>query len=126
MPSPNSSPSRIWLPFCRKYSSIEWSPIGCPTGCVALCYDKTLPGMRLFLQIIRICIMVRPSAGGARMRNIGLAFIVAGSLLAGMPSVHAAGDLSKQEPIEVVVELGKPGHHAFIPNKLRFETGKLY
>ena len=60
------------------------------------------------------------------MRNIGLAFIVAGSLLAGMPSVHAAGDLSKQEPIEVVVELGKPGHHAFIPNKLRFETGKLY
>ena len=40
--------------------------------------------------------------------------------------VHAAGDLSRQEPIEVTVELGTPGHHAFTPNKLRFETGKLY
>ena len=39
----------------------------------------------------------------------------------------AAGDLSRQEPIEVTVELGKPGQqHAFTPSKLRFETGKLY
>ena len=38
----------------------------------------------------------------------------------------AAGDLSRQTPIEVVVELGKPGNHGFFPNKLRFETGKLY
>jgi uncharacterized cupredoxin-like copper-binding protein len=38
----------------------------------------------------------------------------------------AAGDLSRQEPIEVTVELGKPGQHAFAPSKLRFETGKLY
>ena len=38
----------------------------------------------------------------------------------------AAGDLSKQTPIEVTVELGKPGHHAFVPNQLKFETGKLY
>jgi uncharacterized cupredoxin-like copper-binding protein len=26
----------------------------------------------------------------------------------------------------VKVELGKPGHHGFCPDKLRFETGKLY
>jgi uncharacterized cupredoxin-like copper-binding protein len=39
---------------------------------------------------------------------------------------HAAGDLSRQEPIEVTVDLGTPGKHAFIPDKLRFETGKLY
>ena len=39
---------------------------------------------------------------------------------------HAAGDLSRQEPIEITVELGNPGSHAFVPNKLRFETGKLY
>ncbi len=38
----------------------------------------------------------------------------------------AAGDLSRQEPIVITVELGKPGQHAFVPNKLRFETGKLY
>lgn len=39
----------------------------------------------------------------------------------------AAGDLTRQEPIEVVVELGRPdGRHAFEPNRLRFETGRLY
>jgi uncharacterized cupredoxin-like copper-binding protein len=39
----------------------------------------------------------------------------------------AAGDLSRQDPILVVVELGRPdGRHAFEPNRLRFETGKLY
>ena len=60
------------------------------------------------------------------MRAIGSAFIAAGLLFAFTPSIHAAGDLSRQEPIEVVVELGKPGQHVFVPNKLRFETGKLY
>jgi uncharacterized cupredoxin-like copper-binding protein len=39
---------------------------------------------------------------------------------------HSAGDLSRQEPIVVAVELGQPGQHAFTPDKLRFETGKLY
>src|SRR5262245_24664766 len=52
---------------------------------------------------------------------------VAGLLLAAsVSSVQAAGDLSRQEPIEVAVELGKPGQHVFVPNRLRFETGKLY
>lgn len=45
--------------------------------------------------------------------------------VAGSPA-HAAGDLSRQEPIEVVVDLGTPGRHVFVPNRLRFETGKLY
>jgi hypothetical protein len=47
-------------------------------------------------------------------------------LLAATTAAYAAGDLSRQEPIEITVELGKPGSHAFVPNKLRFETGKLY
>jgi uncharacterized cupredoxin-like copper-binding protein len=38
----------------------------------------------------------------------------------------AAGNLAGQEPIVVTVELGRPGEHVFAPNKLRFETGKLY
>ena len=38
----------------------------------------------------------------------------------------AAGDLSKQTPVEITVDLGSPGKHEFSPNKLRFETGKLY
>jgi uncharacterized cupredoxin-like copper-binding protein len=38
----------------------------------------------------------------------------------------AAGDLSRQNPIEVMVDLGQPGKHAFEPSRLKFETGKLY
>jgi uncharacterized cupredoxin-like copper-binding protein len=38
----------------------------------------------------------------------------------------AAGDLSKQTPIELTVDLGSPGKHEFAPKQLRFETGKLY
>lgn len=47
-------------------------------------------------------------------------------LIAATTPARAAGDMSRQEPIEVAVELGKPGQHAFVPNRLRFETGKLY
>ena len=40
---------------------------------------------------------------------------------------HAAGDLTKRDPIEVRVELGTAhGAHKFVPSDLRFETGKLY
>ncbi len=38
-----------------------------------------------------------------------------------------AADLSKQEPINVVVQLGnEQGEFVFKPDKLTFETGKLY
>jgi uncharacterized cupredoxin-like copper-binding protein len=52
-----------------------------------------------------------------------LALCLAGA--SGFPA-YAAGDLAKQNPIEVTVELGKPGQHVFVPDKLKFETGKLY
>jgi uncharacterized cupredoxin-like copper-binding protein len=51
-----------------------------------------------------------------------LALLLAASTTPG----RAAGNLAGQEPIEVTVELGKPGQHVFVPSKLRFETGKLY
>ena len=40
----------------------------------------------------------------------------------------AEGDLSKQEPITVRIDLGKDGveGHRFYPDTLTFETGKLY
>ena len=38
----------------------------------------------------------------------------------------AAGNLAGQDPIVVTVELGKPGKHIFVPDRLKFETGKLY
>jgi uncharacterized cupredoxin-like copper-binding protein len=46
--------------------------------------------------------------------------------LAAVPA-HAAGDLSRQEPIELVVDLGTPETpHAFSPSRIELETGKLY
>ncbi|MGQ0683709.1 hypothetical protein [Bradyrhizobium sp.] len=50
------------------------------------------------------------------------------ALLATAPAIEtrAAGNLASQEPITVTVELGKGSEHAFVPSKLRFETGKLY
>jgi len=41
-------------------------------------------------------------------------------------ALWSAGDLSRQNPIEVTVDLGKPGEHAFVPREIKFETGKLY
>ena len=38
----------------------------------------------------------------------------------------AAGDLSRQTPIEVTVSLGAGGKYEFAPKQLRLETGKLY
>ena len=57
-----------------------------------------------------------------RMISIAVVLIASGFATAAL----AAGNLAGQEPIVVAVDLGKPGHHSFVPNKLRFETGKLY
>ena len=48
------------------------------------------------------------------------------ALFVSFVSAWAAGDLSRQTPIELTVELGKLGEHVFVPNRLTFETGKLY
>ena len=50
---------------------------------------------------------------------------VAGALT-GTAAGYAAGNLAGQQPIEVTVDLGKPGQHSFVPNSIKFETGKLY
>ncbi len=55
--------------------------------------------------------------------------VIAGALAGaaiGSAAGYSAGDLSRQQPIEVTVDLGKPGQHVFVPNQLKFETGKLY
>jgi uncharacterized cupredoxin-like copper-binding protein len=48
------------------------------------------------------------------------------ALVLPLGTAEAGGDLSRQSPIDVTVELGRPGQHAFVPNRLTFETGKLY
>jgi uncharacterized cupredoxin-like copper-binding protein len=53
------------------------------------------------------------------------AFALVSAIALAAPA-YAAGDLSRQTPTEITVELGAPGKHAFMPNKLRFDTGKLY
>ncbi|MDB5383210.1 MAG: hypothetical protein JWO26_2842 [Rhodospirillales bacterium] len=53
---------------------------------------------------------------------------LAAAALLTLPNIaRAAGDLSRQAPDVVAVELGRPdGNHAFEPNRPRFETGRLY
>jgi uncharacterized cupredoxin-like copper-binding protein len=55
-------------------------------------------------------------------------FALGAAALVGVASgaALAAGDLSRQTPIEVTVDLGSPGKHEFTPRHLKFETGKLY
>jgi uncharacterized cupredoxin-like copper-binding protein len=60
------------------------------------------------------------------MRSILIVAVSAAFLATGIGGTGAAGDLSRQTPIEITVTLGKPGQHTFVPNRLRFETGKLY
>lgn len=63
---------------------------------------------------------------GLMPRLCRIIFVMALPLTAFMSAANAAGDLSRQDPITITVDLGSPGKHEFIPNKLRFETGKLY
>src|SRR6476646_8102200 len=70
--------------------------------------------------------MTRPGRMHAMAAVTSMCRAADAALLLVSTVAHAAGDLSRQEPIEVSVDLGQPGQHAFTPNHLRFETGKLY
>jgi uncharacterized cupredoxin-like copper-binding protein len=63
------------------------------------------------------------------MRKLtALAVTVIGALIL-LPAITlAAGNLAKQEPLQVRLDLGKDGvkDHRYYPEKLTFETGKLY
>jgi uncharacterized cupredoxin-like copper-binding protein len=62
------------------------------------------------------------------MQLTSFRFALGAAVLVGVASgaALAAGDLSRQTPIEVTVDLGAPGKHEFVPKQLKFETGKLY
>ena len=62
------------------------------------------------------------------MQLTSFRFALGAAALIGIASgaALAAGDLSRQTPIEVTVDLGAPGKHEFAPKQLKFETGKLY
>ena len=58
--------------------------------------------------------------------GIACAIAVMGATWGGSPT-YASGDMTRQPPIDVTVELGREdGKHAFAPSRLNFETGKLY
>ena len=60
------------------------------------------------------------------MKHIAGAVAVAYGCLAAVGALQAA-DLSKQEPIQVVVQLGTESDDlVFLPHTLTFQTGKLY
>jgi len=54
--------------------------------------------------------------------------VVVSSVFLLTPAAFAGGNLAKQKPIEVRLDMGKDsvGDHQFYPDKLAFETGKLY
>jgi uncharacterized cupredoxin-like copper-binding protein len=84
------------------------------------------------LQVIRICItdelVVSASDFQKETNMASFRFALGAAVVLGVASgaALAAGDLSKQTPIEVTVDLGSPGKHEFTPKQLKFETGKLY
>src|SRR6266545_799012 len=60
-----------------------------------------------------------------QLRKVFVAAAVGATI--GLPTaLWSAGDLSRQSPIEVTVDLGKPGQHVFVPSQIKLETGKLY
>jgi len=84
------------------------------------------------LQFVRICIkrellvLTRDSSGETTMTSFRFALGVAVVFGIVSGAALAAGDLSRQTPIEMTVDLGSSGKHEFAPKQLRFETGKLY
>lgn len=60
--------------------------------------------------------------------NLSLQSLLTGllALLTVATTVSAKGDLTRQDPITVEVQLGVGHEHRFSPSHLEFETGKLY
>jgi uncharacterized cupredoxin-like copper-binding protein len=53
--------------------------------------------------------------------------VLAAMLVALAAEAAAAGDLTRQEPVLLTVQVGtSAGEHRFVPAQLAFETGKLY
>src|SRR6187200_645651 len=61
-----------------------------------------------------------------RFKHWVLSAFLAGSFVGVLSGAWAAGNLAGQQPVEITVDLGKPGQHVFEPRQLKFETGKLY
>ena len=64
-----------------------------------------------------------------RMNNVAriIGLLVASLALAPSVESRAAGDLTKQDPVEIKVQLGNPAdEQRFFPGTIELETGKLY
>lgn len=67
------------------------------------------------------------SFGIGRRRVVTGAVLGLAAVSTGSAQTTGGGDLSRQQPIEVVVRLGTPGgEHRFEPSQLSFRTGLLY
>jgi uncharacterized cupredoxin-like copper-binding protein len=87
-------------------------------------YDANLLNNRINIRRtvhLNIYAVIARGIGMIGRRGLG----VLGAALAAAPA--GAMDLSRQAPVEVVVELGTPdGRHLVVPDRLRFEMGRLY
>ncbi len=75
------------------------------------------------IKLAKVCVY---QGGGCHAFCISSDRGGSGGALFGSAAGYAAGNLAGQKPIEMTVDLGKPGQHAFMPNNIKFETGKLY
>jgi uncharacterized cupredoxin-like copper-binding protein len=64
--------------------------------------------------------------GNMRGQVLAVALAMTAGAATAAATTASLGDLSRQTPIEVKVELGRAGQHAFVPDRLKFQTGKLY
>ena len=69
----------------------------------------------------------RTNRAAAKACGLLIIACVFAALMAWAFQVHAAGDLSRQTPVEVHVQLGdEKGARLFFPERIELETGKLY
>lgn len=62
-----------------------------------------------------------------RLLGFRSAAVIVGMIGCLAGTVHAFGDMTAQEPVEVKVQMGDDqDSFRFVPEKLKFETGKLY
>lgn len=78
--------------------------------------------------ILKYCIYSNRGVHEEKLNMKVFAVTLAASVLALAQAAHAAGDLSRVDPTEIVIEMGETDakHMYFKPNHFELETGKAY
>src|SRR4051812_16899957 len=97
-----------------------------PARAISRRQQSRSPNCKSFAFALEVDTWFKPFCRKTTMGSFRFALCAAVVLGVASGAALAAGDLSRQTPIEVTVDLGSPGKHEFAPKQLKFETGKLY